>query len=105
MEKSIFRLDPKPTFDLVVPIPVPGEGYAPVTFTYRYRTRKQYSEFISSMTSSTDTDVVSSIVTGWNLGVDFTPENIEKLVENYMGAAAAILTAYSDELMKVREKN
>ena len=105
MEKSIFRLDPKPTFDLVVPIPVPGEGCAPITFTCRYRTRKQYRELIDSLTSANDADVVESIVTGWNLDVDFNPENIEKLVENYMGAAAAILTAYSDELMRVREKN
>ncbi|MCZ4065725.1 phage tail assembly chaperone [Oxalobacter aliiformigenes] len=105
MEKTIFRFDPKPTFDLVIPIPVPGEGYAPVTFTCRYRTRKQYSAFVGGLTSATDTDVVSSIVTGWNLDVDFTPENIEKLVENYMGAAAAILAAYSEELMRVREKN
>lgn len=105
MDKSLFRLDPKPTFELTIPIPVPGEGYAPVTFTCRYRSRKQYSEFITGLENKTDVDVVSAIVTGWNLDVDFTPENVEKLVENYMGAAAAILAAYSDELMRVREKN
>lgn len=105
MENALFRLDPKPTFDLTVSIPVPGEGYAPVTFTCCYRTRKQYLEFIDGISGKSDADVLSSIVTGWNLGVDFTPENLEKLAENYMGAAAAVLSAYAEELTKVREKN
>ena len=100
-----FTLDPKPTFDLDVPVPIPGEGFLNVTFTCRYRNKKGFEELLDAIKDKNDKEIIFLIATGWNIGVDFNDENVEKLAENYMGSAAAIMNAYAEELMKVREKN
>ena len=41
----------------------------------------------------------------WDLDDAFTVENVELLLQNYMGAALAIYRAYVDELVKAKAKN
>lgn len=105
MSKPKFTLDPKPTFDLKVPVPVPGEGFTEITLTCRYRNRTQFEQFLDEIKEKTNSEIVMLVATGWNVDAEFNEGNVEKLVENYMGSASSIVGAYAEELMKVRGKN
>ena len=48
---------------------------------------------------------VMEMAEGWDLEDDFTQENVGRLLENYIGAAAAIFITYIRELRGAREKN
>lgn len=105
MSKPKFTLDPNPTFDLKVPVPVPGAGFAEIILTCKYRNKTQFSQFLDEIKDKSDAEIVRSVVLGWNIDAEFNEENLNKLVENYMGSASSIVGAYAEELMKVREKN
>lgn len=105
MSKPKFTLEPNPTFDLKVPVPVPGAGFAEITLTCRYRNRTKFEQFLDEIQNKTNSEIVMLVATGWNVDAEFSEENVEKLVENYMGSASSIVGAYAEELTKVREKN
>ncbi len=105
MSKPKFTLDPNPTFDLKVPVPVPGAGFAEIILTCKYRNKTQFSQFLDEIKDKSDAEIVRSVVLGWNIDAEFNEENLNKLVENYMGSASSIVRAYAEELLKVREKN
>lgn len=100
-----LRLNPEPTFKAKVSIPVPGSSPASVEFTFKHKTRAQTKEWIEGLADGSDTAIVQEIVVAWELDDEFTPENVARLCENYLGAAAAILSTYLAELRGAREKN
>jgi hypothetical protein len=100
-----LKLNPSPTFKADVMIPVPGDKPAPVKFTFKHRTKEQASEFVSEEEREIDAAAVMEMAEGWDLEDDFTAENVGRLLENYIGAAAAIFITYIRELRGAREKN
>ena len=50
-------------------------------------------------------DVVLDIASGWDLDEPFEKQNVELLLQNYLGAARAIIETYINELTSARVKN
>ncbi|OZI36285.1 hypothetical protein CEG14_14835 [Bordetella genomosp. 1] len=104
--KTKFSLKPNPTFKLAVPLPVPGGGYSAVQFTFKHRTKDEFKDFIENqMTDMEDTEMVLAVASGWELEEPFDEEHITTLVNNYVGSARAVFTAYIEELAKARTGN
>lgn len=100
-----LKLNPEPTFKAEVKIPVPGGEADPVEFTFKHRDRAAMREWIESTKDKTDAEVVGSCIVGWALDDEFTPENIQRLCDNYIGAGGAIFGVYLEELRGARTKN
>jgi hypothetical protein len=100
-----LKLNPEPTFKAKVGIPVPGSRPVDVVFTFKHRTREEILEWIQSSRDATAAESVADAAAGWELDDEFTPENIERLCNNYPGAGLAIVQTYLDELRGARSKN
>lgn len=100
-----LRLNPEPTFKAKVGIPVPGAAPAPVLFTFKHRTRDEAAAWLQLHENSESSAVVQDCVVGWDLEDEFTPENVDRLCNNFPGAGVAIFNAYIDELRGIRVKN
>jgi hypothetical protein len=55
--------------------------------------------------SADDLQKVMEMATGWDLPDEFNEANVNMLLQNYFGAAAAIVTGYLNELMKAKKGN
>ncbi|QQP97936.1 phage tail assembly chaperone [Lysobacter enzymogenes] len=99
-----LSLNPSPTFDQVVKIPVPA-GEAPVKCTFKHRGRKELQVFLEDIKGMTTEEVVRAVVLGWDLDDAFTPENVERLCNEYPGAGAAIFNTYIVEASGARKGN
>ena len=86
-----------PTFLAKVAIPVPGAKPAQVEFKFKARTKDEFKEFIEGMGETEDVDAILDMATGWELDDAFNKDNVEKLVQNYIGSARAILEKYITE--------
>lgn len=100
-----LKLEAAPTFQAEVGIPVAGSDPVPVSMTFKHRTKAQLDEFIKSRTDSTDADSFMAMVEGWELDDEFNRANVEKLLQNYMGAALATFYVYVDQLVQAKAKN
>lgn len=101
-----IKLQPDPTFKAKVEISVPGAAPVKVEFTFKHRTRQELDRFIKSVSEmESDTVMVMSLATAWELADDFNEENVGKLCDSYIGAPAAIFDAYLQELVGNRRKN
>lgn len=100
-----LTLNAAPTFKAKVGVPVAGGASVDVEFTFRHRTKKQLEEFVQGISGQKDVDTFMAMVIGWELEDEFNPANVEKLLDNYIGAALAIYQAYLEELVKAKEKN
>lgn len=100
-----FKLDPNPTFKAKVQIPVPGSRPAEVEFEFKHFTRDEYASIFTGETAPTDKDLIVKVTKGWELDDEFNAENVERLLQNYQGAAAAIIKKFADELIPVRLGN
>jgi len=110
-----LKIIPEPKFTAEVEITVPGQkelGTLPLTF--KYRTHAEYQEWVEGFTIKTDgekkeyrtkLDVFPEFVDGWDLDVEFTPENIKTFLDNYTNAYPEIMQAYSRLLFESRIKN
>ncbi|MGE8449103.1 MAG: phage tail assembly chaperone [Pseudomonadales bacterium] len=105
MAKIKFTLNPNPTFKHKVPMPIPGGAFVNVEFTFKHRGKEEFADFLEKAKDMEDTDLVLSVASGWELEEAFDKDNVEQLVENYVGAARAIFTAYMDEIVKARVGN
>jgi hypothetical protein len=105
MAKPKLSLTANPTFKCKVAIPVPGDKAVDVEFTFKGRTREAFKAFVDGLTSREDTDVLMDIASGWDLEEAFEKANVEKLTENYLGAARAIIEKYLSELTAARLGN
>ena len=108
----MFQLEPNPTFTAPVAIPLPGGETATIDFVFAHMGRKSLQEFLAAGKDLPDGEAVRKIVTGWNgvAGADgeplpITDDNIAALLDNYHGAALAILQVYIRELTGQRVKN
>lgn len=100
-----FTLNAAPTFKASVSIPVAGGEPIQVTFTFKHRTRTALDDFMKSRAGKSDTDTFMEMVEGWDMDIPYTQENVETLVENYLGAPLATYRAYIDELVQAKVKN
>lgn len=109
MAKNKFTLTVSPTFDATVAIPVPGKGTADVKFTFKHRDRQAFRELMDGLSEPredrSDADLVLDIASGWDLDEPFDSENVDKMLENYIGSGSAILQAYVREQTGARQKN
>ena len=108
----MFQLEPNPTFTAPVAIPLPGGETATVDFTFAHMGRKELQEFLAAVKDLPDGEAIRKIITGWSgvTGTDgeqlrCTAENIAAMIDNYHGAALAILQTYIRELTGQRVKN
>lgn len=76
-----------------------------VEFTFKHRSKEQFREFFEGVADREDVDVIQDIASGWELEEPFDAENIEKMAENYLGSARAIIETYMRELSGARTKN
>lgn len=100
MSNIKFKIVPDPTFKAQAAIPIPGADPEKVGFTYKHRSRREFKAYMEDMAKDDgkdDIDLVMDTVTGWELTDEFTRENVEKLLDNYHGAARAIVDTYIDE--------
>jgi hypothetical protein len=104
--KIKFTLVPQPTFKHKVKMPIPGAGFVDVEFIFKHRTKTEFQEFMEKAKDQTDdVALVMDVASGWELEESFDKDNIEKLVDNYTGAARAIFSTYVDEIIKARVGN
>ena len=106
----MFALQPKPTFTKEVVLTVPGGGEGKFKGVFQHKGKSELQAFFASISDPekprADIDSVMEVLVGWE-GVDqkFSKENVELLLENYFGAAIAILNAYSTGYFEAKEKN
>lgn len=100
-----IKLDPNPTFDAPVLIPIAGGEPASVRFTFKHRTRDAVVAWLDEIKDKKDAAIVQDAASGWELDDAFTAENVERLCQNYGGAADAIFQTYLRELRGARVKN
>lgn len=108
----MFQLEPNPTFTAPVSIPLPGGETATVDFTFAHMGRKALQRFLDRVKDLPDAEAVGDIVDGWSgvSGADgeplpYTEEALAAMLDNYHGAALAILQVYIRELTGQRVKN
>ena len=94
-----------PTFKAKVGIPVAGGESIDTVFTFKHRTKDELDEFIKTRADKSDAESFLDMVSGWDLQDEFTPENVETLLQNYIGTGLAAFRVYIDELLGARLKN
>ena len=100
-----LKLTASPTFKSKVAIPVPGGKPADVEFIFKGRTKDQFKEFVEGIGDREDADVIMDCASGWELDDPFSKENVEQMIQNYIGAARAIIGKYMTELTAARLGN
>lgn len=100
-----FSLVPSPTFKAPVAIQVPGGKPVEVEFVFKHRDRENFKELIDSLEGRKDVEVLLDIASGWELEDAFDEKNLQKLVDNYLGAGRAVLETYIAEQTAARVKN
>lgn len=105
MAKPKFTLALKPTFTAKVDIPIPGQVAAPVEFTFKARTKDEFKELVDGIAGRDDVEIIMDIASGWELEDAFDAKNVALLLQNYMGAASAIIGKYFSELTQARLGN
>ncbi|ENA37413.1 hypothetical protein HMPREF1487_04331 [Pseudomonas sp. HPB0071] len=105
MSKVLFKLDPNPTFDAIVPIPLHGGGSANVKMKFKHRPKAELQQFIEATKESLLDDLIIEMVVGWDLEDEFTPENIKRLTENYGGSGLLVYKTYINELTQASRLN
>lgn len=92
-----LKLAAEPTFKAPVRIPIAGGEPEPVVFTFRHRKASELIEFKEWVKGKANLETVEACVAGWALTDEFSKANIERLLDNYPGAARAILDTYLSE--------
>lgn len=100
-----LKLAVSPTFKSKVAIPVPGSKPADVEFVFKAKTRDEFKEFIDSLKDREDEEVILEIASGWDLEDAFGADAVKQLVQNYLGAARAVISTYMHELAAARLGN
>lgn len=105
-----LKLKADPTFQATVNIPIAGGKPAPVVFTFKHRTRDEHDAFAKDWASEEGVkrpyvDYVLAVAEGWDLDDPFTRENVDLLLQNYHRAGAAIVGAYTTELLLATSGN
>jgi hypothetical protein len=93
-----LTLTASPTFPATVKIPVPGAKPAPVEFKFNGMTKTAYKEWFEKLSTTEDVDAVMQVASGWDMAEPFNKESVEKFLDQYIGAAKAILEKFIGEL-------
>ncbi|OAM26211.1 hypothetical protein A7P96_00610 [Eikenella sp. NML03-A-027] len=102
---SKLKLQPHPTFKCKVDIPVPGAGVVEAVFEFKHKGLNELERFWADNVDNPDPKVAEALVVGWELEDEFTTDNLRTLLDNYPGAARALISAYSEELITARRGN
>lgn len=109
MSSAVLKLKANPTFLATVAIPLPdGEGTHEIGVTFKHKNKAALEEFITgeSARSRSDVDSVLEIVESWTgLDGDFNRDNLTEFLQNYHGAARAIVSRYVEKLSQARLGN
>lgn len=100
-----LKLIAEPTFRAKVGIPTAGGEAIDVEMTFKHRTKTQLDEFVNSRADKPDSESFMEMVTGWELPDEFNRENVDLLLENYIGAALATYRVYIDQLVQAKLGN
>jgi len=100
-----LKLVANPTFKAKVGIPTAGGDPVEVEFTFKHRTKAALDQWMKDMTGKGNAEYILGFVEAWELEDALTKENIETLLENYMGASQAIIDVYFDELYPAKLGN
>ncbi|MBM9615308.1 hypothetical protein JWJ90_13570 [Desulfobulbus rhabdoformis] len=103
----MFKINPGPTFTTEVSLSVPGKTEPEkITVTFKSKDRAELEEFGKAIKKKPILDSVFEIVEGWSgVDVEFSKENLEKLLANYIPSGNEIITAYHREVYESRVKN
>lgn len=105
MAKAKLSLAEEATFKATVAIPVPGGRTADVEWVFAWMPRKEFKEFVESLSGAEDVDALMDISRGWDLDEQFGKAAVEKLTQKYIGAARVVLDKFIAELTGARAKN
>lgn len=100
-----FALKAEPTFQAKVGFPVAGGEPIDVLLTFKHRTKDALDEFVKSRADKTDAESFMDMVAGWELDDEFSKDNVDLLLQNYIGVGLATFQKYIDELVKHRRGN
>jgi hypothetical protein len=108
-----FRLNPKPTFTVPVPISVPGmEQPLSVVMTFRHKTQEQITDWMARAPGRSDPDVLAEVLVGWegvtdeaDAVVPFSYAALTEFLGNYPASKGEIFSTYLSELTKAKRKN
>lgn len=100
-----LSLNPNPTFQASVDMPLHGGGVSAVLFTFKHKSRTEFLAWRENLAGKRDADVIADLVTAWDLDDEYTPENVDRLLEGYGGASQAIVAAYVSEILQAKRKN
>lgn len=104
----MFKIKANPTFRVKVKIPEPGGTTMPLDLEFKHRTKTELETWANKEETKdkTNVDWLMDIIVGWHdVDAPFSRDNLDAVLENYLGAALAIRTAYLDELTGARLGN
>jgi hypothetical protein len=100
-----LKLTAEPTFKSKVGIPLADGTKVDVAFTFKHRTKSQLHAFLEEKGTLSNVDAVLAMVEDWELDDPFNRENVERLLENYIGAVREIPVAYVAALYGASQGN
>lgn len=101
---SKLKLNPNPTFELLVSVPVAGKlENEDVIFTVKALSQSKLNELTGE--GVLYTDFGKAVVSDWDIDAPFNQENLLILFDNYPQLARLLFEAYGKEMFKAAEKN
>ena len=100
-----LTLDANPSFSADVGIPIAGAPDALVSFTFKHRVRADLLQWLKELDGKPKGQAVAECVSGWDFDDEYNATNVERLLEQRIGAGDAIVNTYTEELIKARTKN
>lgn len=109
----MFRLQPQPTFQCMVPLSVPGlPGPLEVAFTFHFKNKDQLKAWVTEGVGKEDAALLSELIVGWEGMVDtngnpvpYSLTALHTLIHSYWAARDEITRAYMRELKESKTKN
>lgn len=103
----MFKLQPKPTFWTKVPIAIAGAAKpALIDIEFKHLGREALRDYIASLPDREDAESLAEIVMGWKeVDEEFSQESLNKLLNNYPGAALSMVKTFVAEALEAKTKN
>ncbi|SSY80299.1 phage tail assembly chaperone [Alysiella crassa] len=101
---SKLKLNPNPTFELLVSVPVAGKlENEDVLFTVKHLPQTKLAEMFDD--GIVYREFGKEMVTGWDIDAPFNQDNLMILFDNYPQSAFLLFKAYEAEYYKAAGKN
>lgn len=103
----MFKLQPKPTFWVKVPIAIPGAPKpALVDIEFKHLGRDALKDYLACLDGREDNESLCEIVMGWkDVDEEYSEDALKKLLNNYPGAALSMVQTFVAEAMEAKAKN